>query len=251
VAAAGVAIGGPLDSSKGIIYSPPNLPGWDGVALRQQLQEALGLPVVVEHDAAACALAEYLWGAGRGADSLVYLTCGTGFGAGFVFHGRIHRGVEGRPGDIGHIRYQDDGPVAYGRAGSIEAYAAGSALTGLAVWKFPDRFAADPPTGGQVSALAAAGDVDAKWIVDTNADAVGDACAWIADLLYPDRILLGSLARYLGEPWLERVRTRFTAEAYPDAARLVQVLPATLGDRLQDCAALAAAMSRKQDRPLQ
>src|SRR5262245_7454082 len=71
----GVSIGGPLDAREGVIHSPPNLPGWEAIPLRQMLREALKLPVRVEHDAAACAMAEYRWGAGRGAESLVYLTC--------------------------------------------------------------------------------------------------------------------------------------------------------------------------------
>ena len=109
VSGLGVAIGGPLDAQRGIVYSPPNLPGWDKVPLKQRLSDALHLPVSVEHDAAACALAEYHWGAGRGAHSVVYLTCGTGFGAGFVLAGRIYYGRNGRPSDLGHIRYRKDG----------------------------------------------------------------------------------------------------------------------------------------------
>lgn len=164
--------------------------------------------------------------------------------AGFVFHGRIHRGCHGRPSDIGHIHYREvppNGPTAYGRAGTLEAFAAGSALPKLAAWNCPQRWGAAPPSAEQLARLAEQGDPDAKAIRELNAHAVGDACALIADLLYPDVILLGSLARYLGESWLSTVRERFQRQAYPDAAKLCRVQPASLGERLQDLSALAAA----------
>ena len=91
VEAIGVSIGGPLDADRGIIHSPPHLPGWDALPLKDRLEEQLRLPVVVEHDAAACALAEFRWGTDSEARYLVYLTCGTGCGAGLVLDGRIHR----------------------------------------------------------------------------------------------------------------------------------------------------------------
>lgn len=242
VSAVGVAIGGPLDAEQGIILGPPNLPGWREVPLRQRLTRELDLPVFVEHDAAACALAESRWGRGRGATSLVYLTCGTGFGAGFVIGGRIHRGAGGRPSDIGHIRYRRAGPVAYGRRGALEAYAAAGSIGALAAWRFPRRWGEQQPDAREVARLAARGDADALAVFALNARAVGDACAMLADLLYPQFILLGSLARYLGAPWLGQVRARFEREAYPDAARLCRVEPAALGARLQDCSALVAAL---------
>ena len=87
----GVAIGGPMDARTGEILSPPHLPGMHGFPLGARLRAALKRPVHVHHDAAACALAEYRWGADRGAHGIAYLTCGTGFGAGLVLAiGRAH-----------------------------------------------------------------------------------------------------------------------------------------------------------------
>src|SRR4051812_12161459 len=137
----GASIGGPLDAARGVIYSPPNLPGWDDVPLKTILERELGLPARIEHDAAACALAEYRWGAGRGAARLIYLTCGTGFGAGLIFDGAIYRGAGGRSVEVGHARYRDDGPAAFGKAGSNEAFCAAEALGRLAAWRFPSRWA--------------------------------------------------------------------------------------------------------------
>jgi glucokinase len=240
-AAVGVAIGGPLDAARGIVLGPPNLPGWDRVPLGERLTRALGLPVAVEHDASACALAEQRWGA-PDARRLIYLTCGTGFGMGFVVDGAVYRGAGGRPSDIGHIRYQPDGPIAYGKRGSLEAFAAGGALARLAAWRFPARWSADVPAGADLARLAADGDPDAQQVLRLNAQAVGHACAVLLDILYPDRISLGSLARYLGEPWLQEVRAAARAEAMPAAADACIIGPAVLGGRVQDLAAIAAAI---------
>jgi glucokinase len=240
VRATGVAIGGPLDGARGIIHAPPNLPDWDAVPLRQQLQDALHKPVAVEHDGAACALAEYRWG--TKAERLAYLTCGTGLGLGLVFDGKIYRGAIGNASEFGHISYRHTGPMAYGKRGSFESFGAGSAIGRLASWRFPDRWndgAIDSPA---VAVLAAAGDPDAVEIIQLNADAVGDACALLADLLYTDRIVLGSLATYLGEAWLIRVREQFARAAHPRASALCQIVPATLGDKLQDCSSYVAAI---------
>jgi len=242
VRSAGVAIGGPLDADAGVVLSPPNLPGWDRIPLRDRLVVALGRPVTVMHDATACALAEYRWGAGRGCRRLVYLTCGTGFGAGLVFDGRPYSGAGGRPGDVGHVRLVGGGPFGYGRAGTAEGSCAAAALGRLAAWMFPARWPGGAEPGpANVAALATAGDADAAAVIARNAAAVGQVAAVLADVLYPDAILLGSLARYLGSEWVAAVRATFTAEAMPDAARLCRIQSAALGERLQDCSALAAA----------
>jgi len=241
IAAIGVSIGGPLDAQRGVILSPPNLPGWDNVPLRQRLETALERPVCVEHDGSACALAEWRWGV-PDARRLIYLTCGTGFGMGLVVDGRIYRGAGGQPSDIGHIHYSDDGPIAYGRAGSLEAFAAGGALPRLAAWRFPQRWGAQPPTGARISQLAADGDADARQVIQLNAQAVGRACAMLIDLLYPDRISLGSLCLYLGAEWLAMVHQACEAHAMPGALACCRIAPAALEAKVQDLAPIAAAM---------
>lgn len=241
--AVGVSIGGPLNSPKGIIYSPPNLPGWDAFPLKLFLEQELCVPINVEHDAAACAFAEYLWGAGRNAENLAYLTCGTGFGSGFVFGGKIHRGARGGSCEAGHIGLRPDGPIAYGKRGSAESYCSGTALGLLATWKFPKRWPV-PPQGRELSDLAARGDADARDIILMNASAVGEVAAILADAVGLDCILLGSLALYLGTPWLDEVRRSFEVHALPAIANDCRIEPAGLGRRLQDCSALAAALCR-------
>lgn len=241
IAKAGVSIGGPLNVTRGLILSPPNLPGWDALPLRQRLAEALGLPVNIEHDAAACAKAEALWGGGRGLSRVCYLTCGTGFGMGLVVDGRAVYGSDGASPEIGHVRYRDDGPEAFGKIGSYEAYCAGSSLGKLAKWAYPKRWAAAGPTGEEIARLSRAGDADATDVIERNARAVGSACALLADVVCPDVILLGSLARYLGDGWTSVVLDEFAREIR-GTNRTCRIAPAALGARLQDCSAIAAAM---------
>lgn len=166
VAAVGVSIGGPLDALNGIVLSPPNLPGWDALPLKSRLEQALGLPVFVEHDAAACALAEYTWGGWQGCHSLVYLTCGTGFGAGIILDGKIYRGAGGHSIEIGHARFAPEGPEAFDKVGSVEAYCSGVGLGLLARWKLGVAL-----TPRQVGARASEGDAGAMEVLRLHAEA--------------------------------------------------------------------------------
>jgi len=206
--AVGAAVGGPMNGATGVVLGPPNLPGWDCVPLADRLAEAFGLPVRVEHDAAACALAEYLWGAKPAAERLAYLTCGTGFGVGLVVAGNPYYGAKGAPPEIGHVRYQDDGPAAFGKRGCFEAFSSMPAMQRLAAWRFPVRWGANPPTPKELDKFILQNDPDALEVLAIHARAVGDAVALIVDLLGADRVLLGSASRYLGVTWVDMVRRR-------------------------------------------
>ncbi len=235
------AVGGPLDARVGVVHSPPNLPGWGAFPLREELRSSLGIAVAVQHDAAACALAEHRWGC-PWATRLAYLTCGTGLGVGLVFDGLAYVGAHGRSPEIGHARWRDNGPVAYGKRGSVEAYASGTGLRLLAQHLFPQRWP-EGCDGTSLNALAAAGDADAQRVLLESAQAVGGVAAWLADTLALDRIVVGSLARYLGAPWMQQVRETFQREVLPYHAQSCVLGPSELGERLQDCSALAVAVA--------
>jgi glucokinase len=242
VARVGVSIGGPLDVSTGMVLSPPNLPGWDRIPLRDLVALGLQLPVAIEHDASAAALAEWRWGFQGRIDTLVYLTCGTGMGAGIIINGRVHRGAQGHVSDIGHWPLRCEGPIGYGKPGTFEGLASGGTLPALARFLCPT----DYPEHAEFSVAEfrnriEVDDPSALEVMRQSADVTGRACAMIADFIYPDVIVLGSLSRHLGPKWVERVQQTFKASAFADAARLVQVMPSNLGDQLQDLAALAAA----------
>jgi glucokinase len=240
VCAIGVSIGGPLDADLGVVHSPPNLPGWEGVELKRLLLERFGVPVAVEHDAAACALAEFEWGRERQPRRLVYLTCATGFGAGMVFDGKPYYGAFGRSPEIGHVLLDSEGPEAFGIQGCAEAFCSARSLGRIATWRYPARWS-EPPEPRQIQALAAGGDADAVAIIALNARMTGRVCALIADFLHPDLIVLGSLSLYLGAPWVAAVRQECARLALAEAAAHCTIDSPRLGARLQDLSALAAA----------
>ena len=238
--AVGVAVGGPMDGIHGVVLGPPNLPGWDNVPLAARLTAAFRCPVRVEHDAAACALAEYLWGNFRSARRLAYLTCGTGFGVGIVSDGMPMYGANGMPPEIGHVRYREDGPLAFGKRGCFEAFGSMPGLSRIAAWRFPGRWGENAPAPQALAALMRSRDADALVVREIHARAVAEAAAIVIDILGADFLLLGSASRYLGEEWVELVRKH--AEKRVGAWTDCQILPASLGDDLQDLSALAAAL---------
>lgn len=241
--AIGVAIGGPLDARRGAVIQTPHLPFVD-FPMRDRLALDCGLPVRVHHDAAACALAEWRWGPDAGAAGLGYLTCGTGFGVGLVLDGRIRYGSNGHSPELGHIRYRDDGPDIFGKPGSYEGFGSATALALLARYRNPVRFADASPSA--IAALAKAGDSEAARIVADNEAAVGAACALLADLLVLDVIVLGSLAHYLGVPWISGVRKTFEREAL--AANAAHCRLRAPMDEVQDLSGLAAALDAEEAR---
>lgn len=125
----GVAAPGPLDNRTGTLYAPPNLPSWHAVPLKDLLEARYQAPVLVEHDANAAALGEYLFGAGQGCQHLVYLTVSTGIGGGVIINGRLLEGVNGTAAELGHLTIDWHGErCACGNIGCLEALASGRAI---------------------------------------------------------------------------------------------------------------------------
>ena len=129
--ACGFSCGGPLDADRGIVLSPPNLPRWDRVPLVELARERFHVPCTLENDANACALAEWRWGAGRGSHDMVFLTFGTGLGAGIIMNDQLIRGANGNAGEVGHVRLASFGPSGYGKAGSFEGFCSGGGIAQL------------------------------------------------------------------------------------------------------------------------
>lgn len=247
--ACGVSCGSPLSRTKGLIQSPPNLPNWIDVPVRAMVQEVWNIPVNLENDADAAALAEWRWGLDRKLDDVIYLTCGTGQGAGLIFGGRLHRGTTNLAGEIGHVRLLPLGPVGCRKAGSVEGLTSGRALGEIAKLRLGEPhgpstlhgFAIEKVTGKEVAEAALAGDPLAISIVQELGTHLGHACAILIDVLNPQRISLGSLALRLGDLLLPHVRQAAQAEAMPASFAACTLAPAALGDKVQDMAALAAA----------
>lgn len=239
--AVSVSVGGPLDIAKGILYAPPHLAAWGEASLKDHLAEVFNLPVYVEHDGNAGALAEFYFGAGRGACNMVFLTMGTGLGAGLILNGRIYHGASDMAGEVGHVRMAENGPLQYGKAGSWEAFSSGAGLVSLAHWQNPSRWPADLTTR-QVIERALAGDSDACAVVAEAGRWFGRGLAVLVDILNPDVIVVGTLGVVLGDLLLEPARAMVREEALPRAVDACRIVPAVLGNRLGDVAALMAAV---------
>ena len=124
----GVSCGGPLDWRRGVVLSPPNLPGWDDVPITRLLVERFGGKAYLMNDANAGALAEWKFGAARGCENVVFLTCGTSMGGGLILNGRLYEGATGMAGEAGHMRLAPDGPMGYVKAGAGEGFCGGAGI---------------------------------------------------------------------------------------------------------------------------
>ncbi|MGC8596079.1 MAG: ROK family protein [Candidatus Kryptoniota bacterium] len=243
IKAISVSIGGPLDVMSGVIKSPPNLPRWVNVPLKKILKERFNVPVYIEHDGNAGALAEYFFGAGVGCKNLVFLTLGTGFGAGIILDGRLYRGTTFLAGEIGHIRAAEFGPEAYGKTGSFEAYCSGSGMSKLSAVMFPERWP-DGISARKLGELAFQGDTDAISVLHQSGKYLGRAFALIADILNPEMIILGPLGFRLGQFILGPAMEEFKKEALDDAFNVCRVVPAKLGEEIGDIASICAALDQ-------
>jgi glucokinase len=248
----GVSCGGPLDRLRGIIQRPPNLSTWDNVPVKAILESEFGVSCAVENDADAGAMAEHRFGAGRGCRHLVFLTLGTGLGAGLILNGDIFRGATSMAGEIGHVRLTETGPNRYNKAGSVEGWASGAGMALHAVDTIRAAVAAGEPTlladklpiltARDIGVAAAQGDLVAARIIDQTGRRVGEALAVLVDILNPERIIMGGLALRFGEALLGPARKRMQEEALPASAAACSIVTAQLGERIGDIAAICVAM---------
>ncbi|MDD3155209.1 MAG: ROK family protein [Victivallaceae bacterium] len=247
----GISCGGPLDSRRGIIQSPPNLPGWDDIPVVEMLRRDFDCPVRLQNDANACAVAEWKYGAGRGTENMIFLTFGTGLGAGLILDGKLYSGTNDMAGEVGHIRLAEQGPVGYGKRGSFEGFCSGGGLVQLAATRLkelrqqqiiPD-WARDPEsvTAKTVGDAAESGDEIALGIYRECGAYLGRGLAVLVDILNPERIVLGSIFTRSEALLRDEMTKHIRAEALPAAANVCSILPAALGESIGDIAALSLA----------
>lgn len=253
ITAISVSIGGPLRIGEGFLINPPHLPGWHHLPLKAHLEEAFpGLPVCVEHDGNAGALAEFHFGVGKtrpGLRHLIFLTFGTGVGGGFMVNGALLRGASDTAGEIGHWRLAEDGPPGFGKRGSWESFASGAGLVELAAEMFPARWGSTTPIREVVDAMLA-DDAEALQVATAAGKWMGRGLALLIDALNPEVIVFGSLGVVLGERILGAARRVIAEEALPQAAAACQLLPAALGAQIGDVAALMAVLADPETRAL-
>ena len=235
-AAIGISCGGPLDAQKGVILGPPNLPGWDQVPITELLTRRFHVPAYLENDANACAVAEWRFGAGKGCDNMIFLTFGTGLGAGLILNGRLYRGACGMAGEVGHVRLFDEGHVGYGKAGSFEGYCSGGGISQYGLG-----------SAAQAAALAAKGDKTALKLWEHTGECLGRLLALLMDILNPDRIVIGSIYVRASRFMADSMYKLLQAEALYENRKACVILPAMLGESLGDTAALSVAMHTMPD----
>lgn len=253
----GISAPGPLDPWRGVVVSPPNLAGWRDVPLVAPVQDALELPTFLERDTNVAVLAEWRYGAARGARNVIYITVSTGIGGGIVAEARPIIGPDGTAGEIGHLTVEIAGPMCgCGRVGHVEAIGSGTALARearalLAAGTAPElaRLAENAPeVDAKLLAQAAdAGDAACVAALERAWVAIGAGCASLVNVLNPEVIVIGGAIAEHRPRLLEVARAEIIARAFEVPARRVRVVPPALGDDVSLIGALPIVNERLDD----
>jgi glucokinase len=235
----GIAAPGPLDPWSGVIHRPPNLPGWDQIPLKQLFEDRFGIPVRVGNDANWAAVGEHRYGAGKGYSDVVYITVSTGVGGGIIIDNRLLLGHCGFAGELGHMTIDPQGPLdTCGNTGCLEAFASGTAIARRAVEMVMagaktslSGYSAEEMRAELVQAEAYRGDEVAVQIMRDAGTALGVGVLNIAQILNPQRIILGGgvamgAGPLLWDAMLKVVRTRAMTQCQQET----EIVPASLGD---------------------
>jgi glucokinase-like ROK family protein len=224
----GIAIPAPLEGEQLNRLSSQIMPAWAGHDLVCELERAIELPVYLDNDANAGAIAEKWWGQGQAFTNLAYVKLGTGVGGGLILHGEIYRGAGGTAGEIGHTTVDSDGPLCRcGKHGCLESFIGAPALiaevrhrlNGERPWALP----ADPWTISDITAAAVAGNPTCRSVIERAGAYLGIALANLVNLINPGLIILGGELALAGDLLMQPVRTTFKQHAMPKAAQEVTI----------------------------
>ncbi|MCI9397553.1 MAG: ROK family protein [Lachnospiraceae bacterium] len=256
----GISCGGPLDAQEGLILSPPNLPKWERADIFTPLKRAFGVPVMIQNDADACALAEWRMGAGKGCQNMIFLTFGTGMGAGLILNGRLYSGTNNLAGEVGHIRLAEEGPVGYGKGGSFEGFCSGGGIADLGRKRAGEALDAGKPplfcpgredlpriSAKSIAEAMEQGDALAAEIFDTVGEYLGRGVSLLVDILNPERIIIGSIYARQREALEKRMLEVVEAEALRASTRVCRILPASLGEQIGDYAAVSVGIKAYEE----
>jgi glucokinase len=241
IAGIGICAPGPLDPRTGIVINPPNLPGWRNFPLATEISKAYCLPVRVDNDGNAAALAEALWGAGRGYRNVFCATIGTGIGTGIVFDGQIYHGRTGAAAEGGHNTIDYHGPrCGCGKLGCIEILASGPAIARRASEKIVTEGRASAIlelAGGRVDRISsemvgrayAAEDLLAKEVLEETAALLTVWLGNIVDLLEPDVMIIGGGAGAMLRPFFGEIEERLPTWCVNSHCQEIPLLAAHYG----------------------
>lgn len=250
---AGISCGGPLDTKSGIILSTPNLSkDWHGFAIVEYIKKCFGLDAKLENDANACAVAEWKFGAGSGTKNMMFLTFGTGLGAGLILDGKLYSGTNGNAGELGHIRLARSGPIGFGKKGSFEGFCSGGGITRLAIQmakaekQMPNCIAKmggyEKITTKALSQFAFSGDAFAKKVFTKSGKMLGKGLSILIDILNPERIVLGGVFMRSGELLIPSMQKELVRETLRCSLDICEIVPAKLSENIGDIAAISVAM---------
>ncbi len=262
--AIGISSPGPLDPWTGVIHDVPNLgPAFDGTPLKQRIEEALGLPTVLDRDTNVAALAEQRYGAGRGVDDFLYFTVSTGVGGAIVSEGRLVHGPDGMAGELGHLQVDMGGPrCGCGGIGHVEAMASGRAIALAARQEAEARrspFLMERAGAGGIESLdagdvadgEAAGDLVCRDILSAARRAFAAACTSAVNAFNPTRIVVGgSVAEHQGDRLLQPARDAVIIGTFRAPGRRVSIVPAELGPDVSLAGAYPLVTTRLQNSAL-
>ena len=257
VESTGIICGGPLDSKNGLIKSPPNLVGWDDVPIVRIIEDRFNVKARLQNDANACAVAEWRYGAARGYSDVVFLTFGTGMGAGLILNGRLYEGASDMAGEVGHIRLADNGPVGYGKAGSFEGFCSGGGIAQLARTKALEVLQMGGKVGfckgtGDLQAVtaktvaeaAAQGDALALETYRTSGEYLGRGLSIIIDVLNPEMVVIGGIFARSRDLLCPPAEEAIRRECLSYSRNACRVVPSSLGEEIEDMASLALAAGK-------
>jgi glucokinase len=240
-AAVGVSFGGPVNAATNSVILSHHVKGWENIPLGQLLQSQFGCPVCVENDANVAALGEQRFGAGRGCRCMVYMTVSTGVGGGLILDDKIWHGLDSMAGEIGHTVIDPRGPVCLcGKRGCVERYASGRYLAEDARQSLSENKIQSPTlmnlaggnlsaiTGQMVSQAAEQGDPMAIELIDRAAWALGTGIGNLANLINPERFVLGGGVTKSGGRFWQMLRQTARQVALPELSLNIQ--PAALDD---------------------
>ena len=256
----GISCGGPLDAGKGLILSPPNLPRWDRADVYTPLKKAFGVPVMLQNDADACALAEWSMGAGKGCRNMIFLTFGTGMGAGLILNNELYSGTTSMAGEVGHIRMEKEGPFGYGKYGSFEGFCSGGGIAklgrmmaeeALREGKTPlfcqSEAELDSISCKSIAEALEQGDELAAELFDTVGTYLGRGLSVLIDILNPEMIVIGSIYARQKNVLDKKMREALEQEALPVSRKACRIVPASLGELIGDYAAVSVGIKAYQD----
>lgn len=258
IAALGMCTPGPVDHINGILLDPPNVQGLHYAPLGSLLQERLGMPVRLEHDAKAAALGEYYFGAGRGEQSMVYIIVGTGVGAALIMDGVVYRGMHNSAGEFGHTVLDRNGLLcSCGNRGCVETFMSGPRL---GQWyeimqnearttgdDFPGTSLTSPLAGEEVTRLAAQSDPVALAVMTQAGEALGAAIATLAMIVNIDLYVIGGSVAKCGDLLLDPARQAMPRHAFASVASQVRIVASGLDTDapILGCAWLARQQHRQ------